>query len=163
MAPDGVVMRFPYRTAPGPRGTILYYPFIPVRISGFRGQVTRHFEALVDSGAADCVLQSSLASALRLDLKSGVPSVRAGIGGRSDVWMHPVSLIVGAHVLQVEAAFSETLPLAGLLGRKGFFEYFRITFDPASEPPRTRTRTSAQSIDPCHAYLRALHAAAYTL
>jgi aspartyl protease len=128
-------MRFPYRTAPGPGGTTLYYPFIPVRIAGFSGASTRYFEALVDSGAADCIFQTSLASALRLDVQSGIPSVRAGIGGGSEVWVHPITLFVAGHVLQLNAAFSDTLPLAGLLGRSGFFEYFRITFDPASAPP----------------------------
>ena len=128
-------MRFPYRTAPGPDGTVLDYPFIPVRIGAARGSATRYFEALVDSGAADCMFQASLASALGLELMSGTPSARTGIGGRNEVWVHPISLFVGEHVLHVNAAFSETLPVADLLGRSGFFEHFRITFDPASDPP----------------------------
>jgi hypothetical protein len=49
--------------------------------------------------------------------------------------MHPISLLVGEHMLHVNAAFSDTLPVAGLLGRSGYFEHFRITFDPASNPP----------------------------
>ena len=128
-------MRFPYLTAPGPSGAILYYPFVPIRIGALRGQATRYFEALVDSGAADCMFQASLASAIGLELTAGTPSARTGIGGQSEVWVHPISLFVGEHVLQLNAAFSETLPVAGLLGRSGFFEHFRITFDPAGHPP----------------------------
>lgn len=81
------------------------------------------------------MFQSSLASALGLEVTSGFPSVRMGIGGRSEVWVHSIALFVGEHVLQVNAAFAETLPVAGLLGRNGFFEHFKITFDPASDPP----------------------------
>ena len=128
-------MRFPYRTAPSSDGSTLYYPFIPIRIGRLHGPATRIFEALVDSGAADCMFHSSIATAIGLDVKSGLPGQRVGVGGRSEIWVHPISVFVGAHVLQVNAAFSDTLPLAGLLGRNGFFEYFRITFDPASEPP----------------------------
>ena len=128
-------MRFPYRTAPGPGGSVLYYPFIPIRIGGARGPATRYFEAPVDSGAADCMFQASLASALGIELAAGTPSARTGIGGRSDVWVHPISLFVSEHVLHINAAFSDTLPVAGLLGRSGFFEHFKITFDPASDPP----------------------------
>ena len=58
-----------------------------------------------------------------------------GVGGRTEVWIHPVSLFVGTQVLQINAAFSGALPVAGLLGRSGFFEYFRITFDPGGDPP----------------------------
>jgi hypothetical protein len=55
---------------------------IPVRISAPGGQATRYFEALVDSGAANCMFQVSLASALGLNLASGIASIRAGVSGR---------------------------------------------------------------------------------
>lgn len=58
-----------------------------------------------------------------------------GIGGSQDVWFHRVVLYVGDDALHIKAAFAPNLPVAGLLGRAGFFEYFKITFDPTSDPP----------------------------
>lgn len=37
--------------------------------------------------------------------------------------------------LHINAAFAKTLPVAGLLGRIRFFDHFKITFDPTSDPP----------------------------
>ena len=45
------------------------------------------------------------------------------------------NIYVGEHALHIDAAFAKTLPIAGLLGRVGFFEHFKITFDPTSDPP----------------------------
>jgi hypothetical protein len=33
----------------------------------------------------------------------------------------------------VTAGFKENLPIAGVLGMQGFFEFFRITFDPEAK------------------------------
>ncbi len=128
-------MRIPYRTFPGPEGSVLFYPLIRIRIGSRRGLTTRPFEALVDSGATDCMFPASIAAAIGLDLKAGAKNQRIGIGGKQEVWVHPVILYVGEHVLSINASFAETLPVAGLLGRIGFFEHFKITFDPASRPP----------------------------
>jgi hypothetical protein len=38
-------------------------------------------------------------------------------------------------MLRIRAGFVDNLPVAGLLGRRGFFENFIITFDPSAEPP----------------------------
>lgn len=39
------------------------------------------------------------------------------------------------NMFKIKAGFVADLPLAGLLGRIGFFEYFKITFDPSTSPP----------------------------
>ncbi|MBZ5706693.1 MAG: retroviral-like aspartic protease family protein [Acidobacteriia bacterium] len=91
---------------------------------------------MVDSGAADCMFPATIAEAIGIhDITTGRKDERLGIGGPEDVWLHPIVLYVGEHVLNIEAAFSRTLPVAGLLGRRGFFEHFKITFDPTSDPP----------------------------
>jgi hypothetical protein len=38
-------------------------------------------------------------------------------------------------MFKILAGFTDQLPVAGLLGRVGFFEYFKITFDPSTNPP----------------------------
>jgi hypothetical protein len=35
----------------------------------------------------------------------------------------------------VKAAFTDKLPVAGILGRRGFFENFKVTFDYSYDPP----------------------------
>lgn len=100
------------------------------------GPTTRFFEALVDSGAADCMFPEDVAGAIGIkDITTGKKDERTGIGGRQDVWLHPIILYVGEHALSIQAAFSRTLPVGGILGMQGFFEHFKVTFDPTSEPP----------------------------
>jgi hypothetical protein len=41
-----------------------------------------------------------------------------------------VHLITPAGAVIVKASFSPHLPIAGLLGMTGFFENFKVTFDP---------------------------------
>lgn len=77
----------------------------------------------------------SIAFALGIDLETGHRERRSGVGGNQDVWIHPVVLYVGEHALDIKAAFTKNLPVSGLLGRRGFFEHFKITFDPSSDPP----------------------------
>ena len=111
-------------------------PFIRVRLGRKRTPlITRVFEAIVDSGASDCIFPEAVAIALGIKVESGKKEQRNGIGGSQDVWIHPVQLYVGAEVVEINAAFAKSLPVAGILGRIGFFEHFRITFDPSTEPP----------------------------
>jgi hypothetical protein len=129
-------MRAPYRAAPDPQGTVHLYPFIRVRIGKKHAQASRPFEAMVDSGATDCIFHQSIAASIGIKLESGRKEIRTGIGGNQEVWIHPVQLYVGmSEIIGINAAFAKDLPLAGLLGRIGFFEHFKITFDPTSEPP----------------------------
>jgi hypothetical protein len=128
-------MRVPFRPYPG-RPHLHLYPLIRVSIGRKHAQRTRPFEAMVDSGAAECMFHASIAVAIGIKLESGRKEQRTGISGaRGDVWVHPVQLYIGLDLFSIEAAFSPALPLAGLLGRSGFFEHYRVTFDPAPDPP----------------------------
>jgi len=130
-------MRAPYRASPPDSlGVVHLYPYIRVRIGKKRAQVSRPFEAMVDSGASDCIFHQSIGTSKGIKVESGRKEIRNGIGGKQEVWIHPVQLYVGAsEMIEINAAFAKDLPLAGLLGRIGFFEHFKITFDPSSEPP----------------------------
>lgn len=127
-------MRVPFRPYPGRPNPVLY-PLIRVSIGRRHAGRTRPFEAMIDSGAADCMFHASVLSALGIKLDAGRKERRGGIGGTQDVWVHPVQLFVGMDLFSIEAAFSPSLPVGGLLGRKGFFEYYKVTFDPAPDPP----------------------------
>ncbi len=128
-------MRTPYRAYPDKNGTVHFYPFIRICIGRKHAQKTRFFEALVDSGASDCMFPEAVAAAIGIKLESGRKERRNGIGGSQDVWIHPVQLYVGGEIIDINAAFARSLPVAGLLGRIGFFEHFKVTFDPSSDPP----------------------------
>ncbi|GAC1437185.1 MAG: hypothetical protein NVS1B11_30540 [Terriglobales bacterium] len=55
-----------------------------------------------------------------------------GIAGPNEIYMHEISLYLPSGVVETEAGFSKDLPVLGLLGMRGFFEHFKIVFDPAA-------------------------------
>ncbi len=51
-------------------------------------------------------------------------------------YFHTVNLHVGTNwSVEIKAGFVENLSMAGLLGRRGFFENFVVRFDHSSSPP----------------------------
>lgn len=95
------------------------------------------FEALVDTGSADTLFHGSVGKAIGIKVESGIKSDLGGIAKnkRIDVYFHDVLLHVGADMIRIRAGFSDDLSVAGILGRRGFFEHFIVTFDPTCEPP----------------------------
>ena len=108
-----------------------------VRLSVGHGKQTPTFEVLIDSGADACIFNASICQHLEIKLKDGIYGALGGIAGgiQVDAWYHDVNLWVAADRYKIRVAFCEKLPIAGLLGRRGFFEHHQITFDPSSEPP----------------------------
>ena len=94
---------------------------------------TKRFEAIIDSGASRCMFHASIGRYIGLDIEKGEVEETAGITGEARTYLHDVTLYVPGGPVIIRAAFSEELPTAGLLGMNGFFEHFRITFDPTEE------------------------------
>jgi hypothetical protein len=70
------------------------------------------------------------------EYRKGEPDETVGVSGvPTKIYRHNVSLHVLGNIFKIRAGFTDQLPLAGLLGRVGFFEHFKITFDPSSNPP----------------------------
>lgn len=138
MATTGfVALRIPYRVYPLPDGRLDWHAALAVQLAApDKSRVfTRPFEALVDSGSSICLFTSQLARVLGLSLEGGERAFTVGVSGeRSVIYYHHLLLRVAGEVLRVRAAFSAHLPLPGLLGRSGFFDNFRILFDPTSDP-----------------------------
>lgn len=127
-------MRVPYQYIIGREQSRLPVPLVKVSVSS----PTFHsaaFEALVDSGADDCVFPRTSADDLGIDLSSALSEYRRGVGGFAEVWIAPVTLHFGPWLIEIKACFMPGLPVAGLLGRRGFFEHFKITFDPIGPEP----------------------------
>jgi hypothetical protein len=45
-------------------------------------------------------------------------------------YLHEIKLYLLGGAVNTKVGFKEKLPLAGLLGTKGFFEFFKVSFDP---------------------------------
>jgi hypothetical protein len=132
-------LRFPYKISPSRKGSSDWLALLPVQISNpaKHSPPTKKFDAMVDSGASECVFHASLGRAIGLIIEKGEEDRTVGVSGQpTKIYMHDVSLHVpGGHVLKIRAAFSDDLPLAGLLGRRGFFEHFKVSFDPSGAVP----------------------------
>ncbi|MGC2110479.1 MAG: hypothetical protein WA655_13235 [Candidatus Korobacteraceae bacterium] len=127
-------MNVPYKKYPNSKGGFLYIAALPVSIAGLHKGAprSRRFEAIIDSGASNCLFQAALGRAIGLDVAGGEPLETLGISGPNQVFMHDISLYVPGGILSIRAGFSEALPVTGLLGMTGFFDHFKITFDPVS-------------------------------
>jgi hypothetical protein len=133
-------LKFPYKNYPNPKSVSgqEWFPLLNVRIGnpGRHSPPTKRFEALLDSGASRCLFHSGFGASIGLDVRKGEIEETLGVSGNATLtYLHPVSLYVMDSIIKITAGFADELPFGGLLGRMGFFEHFRVTFDPASEPP----------------------------
>jgi hypothetical protein len=137
-------LRFDYKIIPLPKPeaafpgvTFAWMPMLPIKLSYGHGRQTPRIEALVDSGATDCLFSADIAAFLNIKLEKGVHSTMGGLvdGPKIDIYYHDVNLWVGADKIRIRAAFANGMSIKAILGRRGFFENFIITFDPAATPP----------------------------
>ena len=113
-------------------------PILPVKVSYGHGAQSPRIEALVDSGAADCLFRSDIGQRIGIRKIANGPMEPMGgiaVGVKIPVYYHSVKLWVGFDCINVVVGFTDNLPVAALLGRRGFFEHFTVTFDPANNPP----------------------------
>jgi len=78
------------------------------------------------------LFHASIGRALGFEIEKGEVQETIGINGPSNVYMHDVALYAPGGIIMVRAGFSNELPILGLLGMSGFFDHFKITFDPTS-------------------------------
>jgi len=96
------------------------------------GFESRRFRAIVDSGAEVSLFEASMGAQLGLRIKDGpMESLQvASSAGGAAVYFHRVRLNIAGHVLEIWGGFCYDLAVPALLGRHGFFENFKVTFDP---------------------------------
>lgn len=89
--------------------------------------------ALVDSGADACLFPKDVADVLGITLSSGRAASLMGIGrNRVPFYFHEVEILFGRYHFRTQAGFArDNIGVSGLLGQKGFFEQFLVTFDNA--------------------------------
>lgn len=109
-------------------------PIIPVTLTINGRKIP--YEALVDSGADICIFDAQLAELAGLDITTGTERSVAGITGQAErQYLHPIRINVGGWEHQVEAGFLPNIGQYGygVLGQKGFFEFFKVTFNFSKE------------------------------
>jgi hypothetical protein len=137
-------VRFNYKTIPitqphpaFPNEASAWLPILPIKLSYGHSRQTPRLEALVDSGAADTIFRADIGTFLGIDVETGIKTTLGGfvVGSRTEVYYYRVRLWVGEEAITITAGFVSKLSVAAILGRRGFFEYFIVTFDPTATPP----------------------------
>jgi hypothetical protein len=126
-----LITRVPYRAFPDNTGDFLYCVFLNVQFSlpKERSTPVDRYECIIDSGATNCLFHADIARRLGLVLTSGARQWTNGIGGLEETWLHDVMLHLPGGPVRVTAGFKDNLSVAGLLGMRGFFEHFNVSFD----------------------------------
>jgi len=104
-------------------------PYLVVRlINGYRH---KDVISLVDSGADVCLFHSDIGRMLGIDIKAAPKLAFQGISGVREVaYMHCIDLVVrGLTTITLDVGFTSSMAVGtGLLGQRGFFEQFQISF-----------------------------------
>src|SRR3989338_886481 len=116
-------MKYPYLQERG-----RFAPIVPIRLKGKDGWLT--VDAYVDSGATYSTFKSEIAEILGIDLdKAEKVYATVGSGTLITVYLKEVDIEFAGKFFKVTLGFSKQLGIGfNVLGRKGFFENFLITF-----------------------------------
>jgi hypothetical protein len=135
-------LKYPYKPTPLPNGESDWLPILSVQVA-LGSLLTSPFEAIIDSGSFDCLFHGDIARAVGIaDITTGELKVSGGVvkGAQMNTYGHDVRLIVGSDNFKIRAFFSDELPISSLLGRCGFFDKYKVTFDPSDPPGFELTR-----------------------
>ena len=98
----------------------------------YQGSESRRMDAVVDSGAQVTIFEATIGERLGINVRD-CPSDRLQVATRKDespIYFHEVTLRVARASVRIMAGFCYELTVPALLGRHGFFDNFRVTFDP---------------------------------
>ncbi len=119
-------MKFKYKKL----GTGYIRPIIPIEIS-YKGQTVKH-EVLVDSGADICVVDASFGIYLDIPITQGKQTTIVGVTSQEQkpIYLHKVTITVGGRKYTTNIGFMpDYQDRHGIVGQKGFFSLFSVTFD----------------------------------
>lgn len=128
-------MKFPYYELPRnpspafPDARSWLVPIIPIKIRYEDKEF--NVDGLADSGSSGCIFPQMLGLGLGIDVKKGPSQKIHGLGGATIIaHFHEVTLQLGRHSWKTYVGFSPyELGVGCLLGQRGFFSQFRVTFD----------------------------------
>ena len=113
-------------------------PLINVRLIYGDSAPSKLIECLVDSGAHACLFDASLCHPLGIKrVEHGIPGDLKGIisGPKASLYYHKIKVLINSEQFETMAGFSPRVSVAGILGRRGFFENFVVTIDSSVTPP----------------------------
>lgn len=127
-------MKFAYEKFPTDHvGNFASRPVITIGLENPSNKRAIGYKALLDSGADINIFPAEIAEIIGLDIASGKSYKFGGIDSSGHVaYVHKIKLIVGGSVrYEAECAFSYEISKVGygVLGQKGFFDHFAVTFD----------------------------------
>ena len=113
-------------------------PVLPIMVYNPKTDASIGYTVLVDSAAEVCLFESEIAKIIGLDSATAKDIEYIGIGGNKvECFVHEVVIQLGgwSHTIDVRiVAKSDDRKIPyGLVGQKGFFQFFKITFDRAHE------------------------------
>ena len=121
-------MKFPYTTfsstTPFCRTIIDKVPMLKIEFKEF------YLNCIIDTGACVSMMPAELGLVIGLNIKSGEPFLATGLDNIAvSSYIHKVEFYIGKILCKIEVAFSEKFKFPfGLLGRKDFFDMFKIHF-----------------------------------
>lgn len=127
-----MTLSYKYVAVKRPTGITVKSPMIPVTLIG-NSAIKPEVIALLDSGADISIIPKDIAELLNLDL-SGKEITAKGLGGEVKVKESKMQINIKKHhedytfIVPVQIIL-EDKKVPVLLGRVGFFEKFKITFD----------------------------------
>ena len=126
---------FPLDPAEGGTAESFWLPVVPVRL--VLGERAVRVEGIVDSGSHGCLFHWRIGELLGLDVKAGERDTLRGAlrSAQSEVFYHRLRMDVAGESLSILAGFTRDALQPCLLGREGFFDHFRVTFNPETLPP----------------------------
>ncbi len=115
-----------YSRVPMGELTIQKIPIIKIELPDF------DYNCLIDSGANYSHMHGDFGREMGLKIESGIPFPSKGIDGYAfQSYLHIINFDIGGglHHCRVEVAFSDKFIFPqGLLGRKDFFDLFKVHF-----------------------------------
>ena len=130
-----MALTYHYRILPGKKGSPVKTPSIPVCFKG-NSSLSLNVVALVDSGADCSIIPKGLAEVLNLNL-SGPTQDSYGIAGSIKCIQSSVKIVLKQnherYELSVPLLVSSDDYCPIILGRRAFFDNFKIVFDSKHE------------------------------
>lgn len=131
-------MKFQYWKFPDRQKAVVSLPIIEVNLFAKDGGGRFNYPCLVDSGADYCFFHAREIGRglLGLDIEKGekLERIKGITGAELEAYLHVITYQIGGWDFKTKIAFSYNLGSPfGVLGREGFFEFFKVCIEHRKE------------------------------